>query len=156
MHPTALENARRFRDVYNVTGTVLDVGAYDVNGTLRPVFANYVGVDLEDGPNVDHVIVVGELPFEDNSFDAVVSSSCLEHDPRFWMTFQEMCRVSKDLVYINAPSKQGWHRYPLDCWRFGPDAMQALAEWAEVELVESYIDERKPWCDCVGIFRCNS
>ena len=48
------------------------------------------------------------------------------------------------LLYINVPSNGDFHRYPLDCWRFYPDAGVALVRWAgrrgiEIELVESFI-----------------
>ena len=45
-------------------GSVLDVGSYDVNGTYRPLFPagwDYLGVDIEKGPNVD-LVVAGEHP----------------------------------------------------------------------------------------------
>ena len=40
MHPTAMLNGRMFFDVYGArmaTGTVVDIGAQDVNGSLREV-----------------------------------------------------------------------------------------------------------------------
>ena len=38
--------------------SVLEIGSYDVNGTVRKLFAaagHYVGVDLVEGPGVDVV-----------------------------------------------------------------------------------------------------
>ena len=95
------------------------------------------------------------FPQADATFDVVVSSSCLEHDPVFWVTFQEMTRVSRPggLIYLNVPSAGPYHGYPVDCWRFLVDAHEALARWAEVDLLEHYIDEDEQWMDSVGIFR---
>lgn len=148
---------------------ILEIGSMDVNGSLRDAAApttDYVGVDLEEGPSVDVVIKPGEkLPFDDASFDLIMASSAFEHDPRFWETFVEMCRVARPggHIYVNAPSNGGVHRYPLDCWRFYPDAGLALVKYAvdcaiNVELVESFVGKRQPdtwdgWNDFVAIFR---
>lgn len=100
MHETAFENAQKFAQKYSARHKkVLDVGSYDVNGTLKPLFANYTGMDIEAGKNVDVISELGQpFPFDDKSFEVVVSSSCLEHDPAFWVTVKEMMRVSKELI----------------------------------------------------------
>ena len=166
MHSTALENCERFfidhvvryRPVRPIH-SVLDVGSYDVNGSVKPIVTRYggryTGLDIEAGPGVD--VVLNEpgapFPFEDRSFDVVVSTSCLEHDPAFWLTVAEMMRVSSQWIYLNVPSAQQYHAYPIDCWRFMLDSMGALAKIShDWRLVESYVDDRKPWCDCVGVF----
>jgi hypothetical protein len=63
-------------------------------------------------------------------------------------------------IYINAPSNGGYHTYPLDCWRFYPDAALALVEWAnynntKMTLIESFIAHRinTYWNDCIMIFK---
>jgi SAM-dependent methyltransferase len=145
---------------------ILEVGSMNVNGSLRDVAeptTHYVGLDLEEGDGVDVVIKPGErLPFDDDSFDLIMASSAFEHDPRFWETFVEMCRVARPggHIYVNAPSNGLVHRFPLDCWRFYPDAGLALADHARnqgmsIELVESFIGKRinDCWNDFAAIFR---
>jgi hypothetical protein len=51
------------------------------------------------------------------------------------------------------------HRYPVDCWRFYPDAGQALVSWGRrsghnIVLLESFISRQKDdiWNDFVAIF----
>ena len=167
MHATAFEIGQKFFELYcDRPGVrILDIGAQDFNGTLRdcaPKEAEYVGVDLEVGPGVD--IVLDDpclLPFEADAFDAVVSTSCFEHNQMFWLAFTEMVRVAKPggFIYINAPSNGTYHAYPFDNWRFYPDASLALVAWAErqgqpVELIESFIARKKViWNDCVMVFR---
>jgi SAM-dependent methyltransferase len=167
MHDTAYELGREFFSLYaapNMT-MALDIGAMDVNGTLRdfcPAGVEYVGVDIAPGKGVDRVIESARrLPFEDDSFDLAVSSSCIEHDPLFWVTFLELMRVIKPggFAYISAPSNGQYHAYPLDCWRFYPDAGLALEQWARhsnlaAHLVESFTADRKrdQWNDFVMIF----
>ena len=50
-------------------GRCLDVGSYDVNGSVRGLFvrarSGYVGVDMRNGPNVDVVAVSDALPFRE-------------------------------------------------------------------------------------------
>lgn len=145
---------------------ILEIGSLNVNGCLRDAAApttRYIGLDLEEGPSVDHVITPGsDLPVDDDSFDLVMASSVFEHDSRFWDTFVRMCRAARPggHIYVNAPSNGTVHRYPMDCWRFYPDAGLALAEHArsqglEVDLVESFIGNRHSdvWNDFVAVFR---
>lgn len=171
MHDTAFEHARLFFDLYWQPGftDVVEFGSLDVNGSLRqcsPPGVRYVGVDAAPGPGVDCVVRPGErLPFADASFDAAVTSSAFEHDAVFWESFLECLRVLRPggFLYVNVPSNHGFHRYPLDCWRFYPDAGIALAGWANrrglaVELVESFVADplQERWADFVAVFRRSS
>lgn len=77
---------------------VLEIGSYDVNGTIRKIFKNYdsyLGVDLVDGPGVDLVAFGHELVFENDSFDVVLSAECFEHDVFWDKTFLNMVRLTK-------------------------------------------------------------
>jgi SAM-dependent methyltransferase len=142
MHDTAFFTSDFFASTYGGDGkVVVDLGGMDPNETLRTLFTKknmkYISVDLESHKTVDIVIKPGEkLPFDDQSVDLVVSSSCFEHDPMFWMTFKEMCRIIKPegFIYVSAPSNGKYHCYPGDNWRFYPDAGQALAYWSGVQL----------------------
>ena len=86
-----------------------------------------VWVDIEPDISVNIIIKPTQrLPFEDNSVDLVVSTSCFEHDPCFWLTFKEMTRIVKPegFIYVNAPTRGIYHGYPGDNWRFYSDAGQ--------------------------------
>jgi hypothetical protein len=165
MHDSSLRNMRRFFDNYLEKGDcVLDVGSkkYLDHSTYRDILppirnVKYTGLDIEDGENVD--IIVNDIyhwsDISDRTYDLVISGQTFEHISFFWMTFQEMVRITKlrGKICVIAPSKGGIHRYPIDCWRFYPDGMKALASYANVELLESYIDPASEvWGDCVGIF----
>ena len=168
MHPTAMYNGKLFFDTYAAklgAGRVLDIGAQDVNGSLRavcPASLTYTGVDFVPGKGVDVVLDDPyRLPFADNSVDAVVSSSCFEHAELFWVLFLEILRVLKapGLFYLNAPSNGAFHRYPVDCWRFYPDSGAALVKWAgrngvDACLLESYTSRQNAdiWNDFVAVF----
>jgi SAM-dependent methyltransferase len=167
MHVTAEQNARRFFDTYvnNKNGDFLEIGSYLSSFNIRslaPNSSNYVGVDLGSGPGVDVVLTDPYmLPFEDNSFDFVVSSSCFEHSEFFWLTYMEVMRVLKPsgLFYLNAPSNGDFHRFPVDCWRFFPDSGNALSNWSRrngmnTAVIEQYTSGKGNdiWCDYVSIF----
>jgi SAM-dependent methyltransferase len=173
MHPSALELGRLFFQTYcagKEQCSILDIGAQNVNGSLKdvcPANFNYLGVDFVSGVGVD--IVLSDpyrLPFENASQDVVVCSSVFEHSQFFWLLFEEVIRVLKPdgLFYLNAPSNGYVHRYPVDCWRFYPDAAAALAAWARRSgynpaVMESFIAskmsagiERDAWNDYVAVF----
>lgn len=168
MHDTAMENGERFFKTYATNlpaASVVDVGAMDINGSLRkvcPEHLSYVGVDLQAGVGVDVVLENAyQLPFDAESIDILVSSSCFEHSEMFWVVYLEIMRVLKPsgLFYLNAPSNGGYHRHPVDCWRFYPDSGGALVAWGRRNglknaFLESYISNphMEGWKDFVCIF----
>lgn len=168
MHPSSFKNAEAFFTVYAKklnNPIIVDIGAQDVNGSLKsvaPKNSKYIGVDFVAGKGVDVVLDDPyKLPFESNSVDIVISNSCFEHSEMFWLIFLEIIRVLKPtgLFYLNVPSNGPFHRYPVDCWRFYPDSGNALVKWANMHnnnsvLVESFISKRykSVWNDYVAIF----
>ena len=136
MHDSSLYGGKCIAALYGgAKKRVLDVGGRDVNGSLRQFFTDseFTCMDMETHSSVDVVCNPGDpFPFDDNYFDLIVSTSCFEHDPIFWMTFLEMSRVVKPdgIIYINAPSSGPPHYYPGDNWRFYTHAADSLAYWS--------------------------
>ena len=113
---------------------VLDVGSYDVNGTYRPMIEkhpgwHYTGLDVCAGPNVD---VVSHdpyhFPFEEGTFDLLISGSTMEHVEAIWLWVPELVRVLKPggMLSIVTHWQFKEHKYPIDCWRIMPDGMKYL------------------------------
>lgn len=181
MHASSYRHMARAVETYLAAkaGTpmkIIDIGAYDVNASYRPLFGKpgwvYQGVDIAAGPNVDVVLnSVYELPFESNSIDVIVSGQTFEHIEFFWLTWQEMVRVLKPggHIILIAPSRGQEHRYPVDCWRFYPDGFRALGKLGQLEVLDvqtSFLPvkpglwyrllnkaRRDQWGDTVGVFR---
>lgn len=176
MHDTSLIAGSTFADLYGAKEKiVIDIGGMDVyncGATLRRFFEDkgmkYISIDLESHPSVDIVVKPSEkLPFEDGSVDLIVSTSCFEHDPCFWLTFKEMSRIVKlgGYIYVNAPSNGNYHGFPGDNWRFYSDAGQALAYWSGIKMGNEKIypcsvEEtfhilplNDIWCDFVCIWK---
>lgn len=88
---------------------VLEIGAYDVNGSIRRVLGSaseHVGVDLTRGPGVDLVAYGHEVDHPDGMYDLAVSGECFEHDPHWRETFANMVRVTRPggLVVVTCAS----------------------------------------------------
>lgn len=76
---------------------ILEVGSYDVNGSVRSYFkkSSYVGVDLTEGAGVDIVCEGNKLDHPDETYDLTLSCECFEHNPYWAETFLNMYRMTK-------------------------------------------------------------
>ncbi len=173
MHRNSLKIMSRLLDKYAPpSGLCVDVGSQDINGTYRPLVEGrglkYLGIDIAAGPNVDLVLPVSidekslsawgsALPYHGQP-SLVISGQCLEHTTRPWEWIKHLTLAlmpGVPLILI-APAMWPQHRYPLDCWRILPDGMQALMEWAGLEVLEVGMDDptgRKTHVDCWGVGR---
>ena len=175
MHPSANRLMHMFFDTYIKDNllvnnpVICELGSANYHDDDRykirlPDNTHYIGVDFQAANNVDVVLEDPyKLPFDDNSIDAIVSSSVLEHSEFFWLTILEMFRVLKPsgLLYVNAPFNGSYHTYPVDCWRFYPDAGDSFVNWGKRNgyspfLLESFINKQNDfpislWNDFVCI-----
>lgn len=87
MHDAVIDFTKRMVERKHITGRkVLEVGSYDVNGSIRPLIETmkpfqYVGVDARPGPGVDHVVDAEHLCDTMGRFawGLVVCTETLEH-----------------------------------------------------------------------------
>lgn len=129
---TKLEFART--NLANVS--VLEVGSFDVNGSVRGAAEQYapqryVGVDIANGPGVDVVCAAGDLVemFGEESFDVVVSTEMLEHVPDWKSAIMQMKRVLRpggSLILTTRSPGFHLHGYPADFWRFSAQDMRVI------------------------------
>ena len=138
MHTSSMKLMADFRDKYlaNMEGcTILDVGAMQLpkHECYRTLFGNYryTGMDVVPGRNVDIVGYEGL-----GVYDVVISGQVMEHIARPWEWLSCLTRLYKSYICIIAPNTFKEHRYPLDCYRFWPDGMRALFEYAGIVPLE--------------------
>lgn len=144
--------AESYLDKYeNEELTIIEIGSAIVPGqedlgTFRQFFQKpkwkYIGVDIEQGTNVDIVL---QNPYDwkelkDNSADVILSSATFEHIEFPWVTIREIWRVLKNggIFCLIVPSIGPEHRHPVDCWRILPDGVRALAKWAKFKTIEVF------------------
>ena len=134
---------------------VLEVGAYDMSGSLRPYVeslnpSEYFGVDIEKGPNVDVVCRAEDLieKFGENSFDVVISTELLEH-VRDWRkvisNFKRICKPNGILLITTRSYGFNYHAFPYDYWRYEIEDMKNI--FSDLEILKLEKDTKEP-----GIF----
>ncbi len=91
--------------------------------------------------NPDIVGDIHHLPFDDNSQDAIICHSVLEHVENPFLATQELFRVLKPggYCYVSVPFLYYYHAekgYYKDYWRFSKDALNLLFKnFSHVELM---------------------
>lgn len=141
---------KKFRDQYLGSRAaeplkIMDLGSLDVNGSYNLLFDKaawrYTGLDVTPGANVDIVLKNSYSwpEIKTNSVDVLVSGQAFEHIEFFWITMLEIARILKPggLGCIIAPSGGPEHKYPVDCWRFYPDGLSAVARFARLKVLEA-------------------
>ena len=75
---------------------VLDVGSLDINGNNRYLFEDcfYIWVDLWEWPNVDIVIPIHKLEWEE-IYDTIISTEMLEHNQYYIESLINMNKLLK-------------------------------------------------------------
>lgn len=166
MHPSvdewvgAMVSARGLADpAYRV----LEVGSFDVNGSVRPHFAGvaeYIGLDIRPGPGVD--VVVDEqayaFQFPRGWIDVVVSTEMLEHCLRPWSEVNKMAAVLRPGGFLLLTTRGfgfGVHDHPRDFWRFSTGAVALLLDDAglDVEWLSEDTDPLSPGVFAMGVRR---
>lgn len=130
--------------------TVIEVGARDVNGSVRPYLeslhpASYLGVDIEPGPCVDEVCRVEDIAQRYGAFDIVVSTELVEHVKDWRAAFDNMKHVlgPGGLLLVTTRSV-GFkvHGYPYDFWRYQLEDMRVIL--ADLAIVALETDSQAP------------
>jgi SAM-dependent methyltransferase len=124
-------------------GRLLDVGCGDkpYEHLFRPYVREYIGI--EHAATFDATSASGRLkadvrydgrrlPFEDESFDTVMSVQVLEHTPEPASLVLEMARVLRvgGLLILTAPFSFRLHEEPHDYFRFSVHGLRELCDRA--------------------------
>lgn len=153
MHNSSMRLMADFRDRYlgDLKGcTVLDVGAMIPLGgrrlSYRELFGDYryTGMDVAPGENVDIVGYEGL-----GKYDVVISGQVMEHVCRPWEWLKSLVNHYRYYICIIAPNTWKEHKYPIDTYRYFPDGMRDLFDYAGIIPVEI----RAVGWDTIGIGR---
>jgi SAM-dependent methyltransferase len=125
--------------------SVIEVGALDVNGSLRSTvesFApgSYIGVDIQTGPGVDIICDAGELVerFGRDKFDLVIATEMLEHVRDWRRVISNLKNILKTngIIFITVPTRAfRYHGYPFDFWRYEEDDIKNIFSDFAIELI---------------------
>jgi len=140
---------------------VIEVGSLDINGSLREIInsykpAEYIGVDIKEGPGVDMLCKAEELveKFGKGSFDIVISTELLEH-VRDWKrvisNFKNICRENGTILITTRSYGFGYHDFPYDFWRYELEDIKKIFSDCIIEKLETdkmyrgvFLKARKP------------
>jgi SAM-dependent methyltransferase len=148
-----LEFVRQSVSAEDIAGKrVIEVGAYDVNGSPRAYVeslgpSEYVGVDIEDGPGVDAICDAEDLitMFGSDSFDVLVTTEMMEH-VRDWRkvitNLKGVVRPGGLIVLTTRSQGFGMHGFPYDFWRYETTDMDAI--FAEFHPLDVQVDSNAP------------
>jgi SAM-dependent methyltransferase len=131
-------------------GRLLDVGCgcRPYEEIFAPHVDEYLGLELEatfsetaaasDLRKPDLYYDGKRIPFEDCSFDTVLSIQVLEHTPEPQQLLDEMARVLRPdgLLILSAPFCFRLHEEPHDYYRFSPHGLRHMCARAGLEVVE--------------------
>lgn len=139
--------------------TFCEVGSYNVNGTVRPDIEakgpkSYLGVDMSEGPCVDVVANVADLPgLYPDGFDVVVTTEMLEHVEDWreaMLSLTDLVKVGGHLVLSTRSPGFPYHPYPIDCWRYPVHKMVQILEALGFDVVRCVDDPEAPGVFAIG------
>jgi SAM-dependent methyltransferase len=154
--------ARAAIESFHLPDPILEIGSYKVEGQedlidLRGLFPGreYTGVDFREGPGVDLVANVENLPLPDASVGTVLAFSVFEHVKHFWKGFEEVRRVLRPdgAFLVCCPFYFHVHAYPSDYWRFTPEAFDTLLQGYPTRVLGWHGPERRPLNVWAAAFR---
>ena len=112
-HPEQMQfflNVKQFFPRFFRRAKVLEIGALNINGTVRTFFENcdYTGIDIGIGDCVDVICKGEDFPGASNEYDVVISTEVFEHAENWDMIFLNMLRlVKRDGIIIFSCASHG-------------------------------------------------
>ncbi|MDD2753522.1 MAG: methyltransferase domain-containing protein [Candidatus Portnoybacteria bacterium] len=123
-----------------IVGRTLDLGAGSAKyrDIIKDKATEYIALDMFPGEHIDVVGDVLALPFEDGSFDTVISTQVLEHVEKPWVMIEEIFRVLKSggICVLSCPFLAPYHPDPKDYFRYTKDGLISLFRNAGFEILE--------------------
>jgi SAM-dependent methyltransferase len=131
--------------------TILESGAFDVNGSARSLFEQYkpklyIGTDIKPGRGVDQICAAEDLfLMYGRAFDVVLSTEVIEH-VRDWRAvidnYKRVLRPFGLLIITTRSLGFPYHEHPEDHWRYELSDMPLI--FKDFEIVNLNTDESAP------------
>jgi SAM-dependent methyltransferase len=123
-------------------GMVLDLGA----GQASADFPNVVQMEIRKYRGTDVVLTHDRLPFEDNTFDGIISQAVIEHVRDPWQHVREIERTLKPggQVVLDAAFMQPLHGAPYHYFNTTKYAVELLFEQFDIHALE-VAPYQHPW-----------
>ncbi len=125
------EKIREYIKAEAIPGCVLDIGSNVYNkGQYHQYFESVTTLNVAPQKSIE-IDVIGsayELPFKDDSFDAVLCTETIEHLERPQQAIDEMYRVLKSggKVILSTPFLMPLHDVPGDYFRYTPYGLKSM------------------------------
>jgi ubiquinone/menaquinone biosynthesis C-methylase UbiE len=104
--------------------------------------SNYKTLDVDESTNPDIVADIHNIPLENESVDAIICASVLEHVENPLLAVKEMHRILKPggKLFVYVPSIYPYHskkgHYP-DYWRFFDDTLKMMfKDFSQIEIMK--------------------
>lgn len=127
---------------------IIEVGAYDVNGSLRPIIeswaepSEYIGVDIVRGHGVDVVCMAERMinVFGKERFDIVICTELIEH-VRDWKkvvsNIKNICKPNGVIIITTRSKGFKYHGFPYDFWRYELHDLKKIFSDCEIITLEN-------------------
>jgi SAM-dependent methyltransferase len=153
-----LETLKATLPAYFDGATVLEIGAYNVNGSAKDYCKKaklYMGVDHSAGPGVDIVAEAKQTVFpSEGMFDTLIYLSVFEHDPDWKAGFEHNLKwLRPGGLVIVCWGAEGNLRHPPEPWAIVPakEVIDAIASWP-LRIIDSFMEEDRFGPDTPGAF----
>lgn len=157
MRPEVMDWVGRMVENHQPEAPVLEVGALNVNGSIRDLFPQegYVGLDMREGDGVDLVAdILGVNEELRGEFNTVVTTETLEHIEEPWRALEMMYDALKPggLFIGTWVFMFAIHEHPHDYWRVTPEGFYYVLQRAGFKDIEVEGQGGKSATTPVGVF----
>ena len=155
MHYSSMERMKQFVNEHDLLNgrTIIDVGAYDLNGSYRIIFdgskSKYFATDIIEGGGVDFLIESERWNELKEKVDAVISGQTFEHVENLSLLLKQIKDILKPggLFCAIAPSSGPAHP-PTWQRHFSVESMTEYISEAGFNVLSCTIDPTPEWHDC--------
>jgi SAM-dependent methyltransferase len=126
------------KNAHFISGVVLDAGSGETRRYKSFFkFDKYLTLDIRSNSGADIIGSVENIPLDNNSIDAIVSTQVLEHVKNPQKAIEEFFRILRDDGYclVTVPQVSELHEEPNDYFRFTKFGLEELFQKAGFKII---------------------